>query len=491
MQSQERQRVAPVGDELSIPVDPVNEQIVISGMLVDETIRVAMVRRLMPDYFQAKEHRPIFSALREMVRRKLVFDVGTLQTLAKNVDSSYVQQLLQTRPTVAPNFDYHVKALLWDFARASTAIGPLASFLEAIRDQRTDPERLRSLGKQLYESISAEAEMRYLRDPEQVVNEQMQLVDLRTKGIACYPYGIPTLDYYETLGSDGQKVHRMVPGAAPGQLTVITAVPGAGKSTLALQMAIGLVRAGRKPALCAWEQNAGTSLEILACMVLGWSRMAIRQGRSPTGKGKLTEEERGTLRQMMRKVASKVRFIDNPFNRSNGAQNSKRDSNDRNLDLLQAYIEASGCDVFIADLWKRALRYADPEEEEQALIRQQAMVEELQVHGIIVQQQRAKEVEEREDKRPTRATIKGSGTWFEVSDTIIGVHRPGLWTGIDDAILELYILKQRYGCWPLAVRFEWDADKGSMVNGVSIPYDESSTAKPVRTQKINKFFNGK
>ena len=487
MQTTEREKTGVAFDEVKIPVDPVNEQIVLAGMLVDEPTRTAMVRRLMPDYFQVKEHKAIFAALQETVRRKLAYDIGTLRTLAKNVDVDYVSQLIEARPSLAVNYDYHVKALLWDFSRANTATGPLNAFVEALRDQLAEPERVRSLAKQVYESITENAELKYLRDPAQIVDEQMAAIEARGK-VACYSYGIADLDFYETPGANGERIRRMVPGAAPGQITVVTAISGAGKSTIALQMALGLVRQGRRPVIGTWEQTSKTSLEILTCMVLGWSRSYMLQGKSPSGNGKLTLEDLTRFRLTMGKVAKRIRFIDNPFNRNRGEQRNKN-SNDRNLDLLQAYLEAAGCDVFIADLWKRSLRNAMPEDEEDAIVRQQAMFEELQIHGILLHQQRFKDIEQRENKRPTREGIKGSGAFVEVADTIIGVHRPCLWTGVDDSILELDVLKARYGIWPLTIQFAWNVDSGNLGKGITIPYDNGSVQKDRRG--IGSFFKGK
>jgi len=169
----------------------------------------------------------------------------------------------------------------------------------------------------------------------------------------------------------------------------------------------------------------------------------------------------------MERIAERIAFLAMPFRRKSG----EKPNNDRNLDILHGYIADSGCEVFIADLWKRLLRDASPEAEEDALIRQQSMAEETRTHGILLQQQRLKDVEQREDKRPTREGIKGSGAWIEVPDTIIGVHRPALWKRMDDNKLEGIVLKQRYGKWPLAVEFDWDAERGSITGGRPIDYD--------------------
>ena len=56
-----------------------------------------------------------------------------------------------------------------------------------------------------------------------------------------------------------------------------------------------------------------------------------------------------------------------------------------------------------------------------------------------------------------------------------GVHRPALWKSMDDNVLELDVLKQRYGKWPLAVEFDWDPEFGSLDKGRSIAYEKPGT----------------
>jgi hypothetical protein len=158
----------------------------------------------------------------------------------------------------------------------------------------------------------------------------------------------------------------------------------------------------------------------------------------------------------MARLSAWCRFWKQPWGRERG----KRWTNDGALDDIHEHIADSGCEVFIADLWKRCLRTTKPEDEEAALIRQQAIADETRTHAVLCQQQRLKDIEQRPDKRPTREGIKGSSAWVDVADTIIGVHRPSLWKNVDDDTVELDLLKQRWGKWPVAVEFDWDGDRG-------------------------------
>ncbi len=204
-----------------------------------------------------------------------------------------------------------------------------------------------------------------------------------------------------------------------------------------------------------------------ACLALNWSRSKLQTGVSQLGPGPITEDELEQLQLVMIQIGQMIRFVKNPFRRNAG----EKRSNDRNLDIVQSIIQDSGCEVFIADLWARCLASRKPEDEEEALFRQQAMCEEMRVHAIIVHQQRFKDLEMRPDKRPTREGMKGSGAYVEVADTMIGVHRPSLFKRVDDTTLEVFILKQRFGKWPLGIEFDWNAEYGSIDGGRSIPYD--------------------
>jgi hypothetical protein len=212
------------------------------------------------------------------------------------------------------------------------------------------------------------------------------------------------------------------------------------------------------------------SLELMVCLQLGWDRSLLREGKGPIA----TPEGRERFQEQLKHLEGRVRILENPFKRRGG---EGKPNNMRHLDLLQSYISDSGCDVFVGDLWKRAIVAEDPAAEEEALVRQQAMAEEEQVHCILLQQQRLKDMEQRADTRPTREGIKGSAAWVEVADTILGVHRPGAQGQHSDDKLELIVLKQRYGRWPMGVEFDWDSERGLISGGRTFAYSRGDASE--------------
>lgn len=447
---------------LHLSVDAITEQVVIAAACVDRPTLCRLVARLGADQFLVPRHKAIWEALAEMVRRGLEFDPATLQQVAGDrVDVGYLQQLCEMRPEVPANLPFHVDQLQWDRVRASAASGPLSLLLEAVRNPREAPDRVRALARATAAAFEAAGGGRqHLHDPAALVAAQLDDVRARMEGRSSFPYGLDGLDLYE----GGRR--RMVPGAAPGQLTVVTGVAGSGKSTLTARLCLGMARQRRRVLYGAWEMSGGTTLELLSCLSLGWSRSDMVEGRIPADA--LPE-----LRRTMDAIGAWVTFARNPFRRRSG----EKASNERNLDVVHGLVADSGCDVFIADLWKRCLASAKPEEEEEALYRQQAMAEELGVHAVLVQQQRLKDIEHRQDRRPTREGVKGSAAWVEVADTMIAPHRPALFKRIPDDRLEVFVLKQRYGKWPVGVEFRWDPDKGSVEGGRSIEYESLETSE--------------
>ena len=461
------------GRELVFRNDPIGEQQVLAALLADEALRKEFVARHPADVMLVPEHAAVVAVLKEAVRRGLAADPATLARLSGNaVDSAYLAELMRARPD-APDrktFDYWVEQLLWDKRRHTVLTGPLSSLLESL-DKNEPAERVRGLARAVSTSFEGVGGREHMLDPEELVRAQVEDVRRRIGGSAVYPFGLKGLDYYDV---EKPSERRMIPGTAPGLITVLTGLPGSGKSTTAARFVLGLARLKRKILYAAWEMTGGVTLELLACLSLEWSRSLLIQGKSQSLglTHPMTEEEVTQLRDRMAALSKYVRFLANPFRKRIG---DKQKSNDRNLDVVQGYIADSGCEVFVADLWKRCLAVASPEDEEEALYRQQAIAEEQQVHCILVQQQRLKDIEARPDKRPTREGVKGSGAWVEVADNMIGVHRPALWKPVTDDVLELDILKQRYGKWPLAIEFEWDPDRGSIKGGRHVEYDVTAS----------------
>lgn len=431
--------------EAVVPLDPVNERVVIAAVCVSKQVADELLPTTPADHFHGRGHAKIWDVLREMQRRGLYYDPQTLSQMSGGeIEIAYIEELVRERPERPPNLRHHVDALRWDKARVDAARGPLAALLASLRDVTSPPDRVRSLAAQLSASLAGHGSDAYIISALDIARGHAKVLLDRMTGMACYSYGIPSLDVY----ADGPFIGkpRMVPGAAPGNITVITGVSGSGKSTITARMILGLAAQGRRVLVGAWEMGEAPTLELLALINL-------EMHRTDVSTGQYAEENRQALLAEMERLGEFVSFFRMPFGRARVERGS---GNDRQIDLISQVMADSKCQVFVADLMRRAMKETKPDDEEQFLYRMQSEGQRLGVHEIWLHQMRLKDVETRPDKRPTREGMKGSAAWVEVPDTIIGWHREALWKDVEDTSVEAIILKQRYGDWPLAVRFRWD-----------------------------------
>jgi replicative DNA helicase len=438
---------------LEIPHDLINEQTVIAAVLVDKKIRDRFIDKIPSSYFVDKDHGLIWSAIQSMRRRNLNFDLQTLHhKTSGQVELSYLKDIVDQYPAPPANMNYHINTLKWDYIRADTVRGPLSDLLYSLQDQSTSPEKIRGLSTLIDKAFKAHIDRSFMENHKQLASKQIGEMKER-RNISTYPFGIPELDKF----NDG--THRMIPGAAPKKTTLITAIPGSGKSVLAAYIALQQARKGRKVLYGAWEMGSGTTLELITMMSLGWSRYDVSTVN-------LTDDELKEFYERMEKIGEYIRFFDPPFTHDY----SKEYTNEDAQNVLHTNIADSDCEVVVLDLWERCIPDGRPGPERRALFKQQQIARETGVHQILVCQQNLKKVEASDSKRPTIGSIFGSGGWVDIADTIIGVHNPSFWKSIPNDSLELLILKQRYGKWPMSVEFDWNPLLCTFKNGRDVEF---------------------
>ena len=442
---------------LQVEHDLSNEQIIIASALHDQKLRDDLTKKIPPDFFADEQHAKIWEAMRAIRKGGLTFDLPALhKELAGSVSVDYIKELMESYPTAAVNIRNHVEMLEWDHAKIGAVEGPVTELRKAIQANES-PNRIRALARSSSKAFDINLGAKYMKNPAHLAAQAAAEVRKRANA-GHYQFGIKELDYYD----DGTV--RMIPGCSPGHITLITGVPGSAKSTVAARIALEQARMKRRVLYGAWEMGAEATIGLLACMARGWDREKVVLGlMSPT--------ELQDFEETCERIGEYVRFFDAPYSEAP----DKRYSNEQALDTLYQNIADSGAAMCIMDLWERMIPDANPERERRALFAQQAIAQETMTHCVIVCQQKLKAVEASHDKRPSRNHILGSSAYVDISDNILGVHRPGLWrSGIDDDTAEVLILKQRYGVWPLCVEFDWDGAKGTITNGREKEYEHAS-----------------
>jgi hypothetical protein len=472
---------------VKVAIDPVNEAVMLAAVIVDEQARQRYAN-LPSDYFFGAGHPEMWAGVQEMFRRGLDYSVETMQSIAGGAfDVQVLDEYVRARPSAPANLAHHVKCLRWDKTRAEAARGVVPLFIEALRDPVADPDRVKSLARQIGQSFTGHGDLRYLRDSHSVVTEHAHELRARRAGRAVYPFGIRALDFYgsgdkRTRKIDGVEVEqsleghaRMVPGLAPGLTTAVTGLSGSGKTTLTAQFVLAQAELGKKVLWGAWEQMPGMSLELVALQSLGISRTDFMSGR-------FTEDDERTVLEEMERLGQYIKFFELPFGRARGDKGEHL--NDRNLDLIHQYVAESQCQLFIADVFRYALHEQRPDEESMAIKRMNAIGKEQRCHIMLINHLSLKDVERRDDKRPTRDVVMGSSGWINDTDNVIATHLRGSYESVPNDKIEIHILKQRYGTWPQVVECEWDPEYGHVGEGQTI-----ELAKPGERGVLDEFLD--
>lgn len=435
--------------DLQLDID--SEQLILAATLKFKTSREKLVARFTDTVpFLEESHRQIWAVVVAMAADDLEYDVDLLRVYLPEEIVEYVILLVERVDSEPKNLEYHVQRVFWNASKKNLVVGPLKRFLSKLQEKDSTPDELHLLFNGVADHLKGSSQ-KHVYDTQAVVSNQSADIARRMQGRAVYPLGLTTLDNNE------EGMPRLVPGLAPKMITVVTGVSGSGKSTLVDRIILNqLLGYNRKVAVGAWEMNPGVTIEILATMASGFSR-------SKVVKGDLTKVEYQTLVHQMQMIQKNLVFVKLPKLRTN------KEVVGRLIDT----VEDSGASLFVGDLLRKAFVRYSPDEEESALNAFQDRLARSDIHAMVVQQQRMKDIEMRIDKRPTREGVKGSSAWVEVADTVLGVHRAAQWKNIKDQTLEVDILKQRYGVWPLAVLFEWDPELASIDRGISIPYEVS------------------
>ena len=454
--------------------DIINEQIVLAAVLVNEKLRDKHVAREPSDNFVETDHALIWDAMKEVLRRKKGFDLQQLHALLpKKIKLKFLQTLMDTYPDSPVDMEGHMRTLRWDGTRARATMETIPDFLRALKEGTTDPTKVYALAERVTRSLKVTADGSFMSNAKTLAAQQRAEMEKRRDN-RSYEYGIHELDFYP----NGD--YRCIPGAAPGKITNITAVSGCGKSVLAAFLALQQARRGRRVLYGAWEMGPGDTVEAMATISF---QVMDPQGRSEpapdfrdnmgnlgsryaTSTGALEDGELDTIQERMERIGEMVRFFDPPFADDPGRDYSNEDA----LDALHWQIVDSGAEVVVYDLFERCLADGSPGAERKALFRLQQIHQKTNTHGLICTQQKIKEVEKRDDKRPARDTILGSQAWVDISDTIITIHLPARWKAVADDTAEVSIIKQRFGKWPQTISFTWDGDEMSFRNGQDVDF---------------------
>lgn len=467
---------------IEVAVDQASQAQALAFALEDEEARRLLVALgVDEDAFTIKEYATLWTDVIEPAFEKgLTLDRTTVAAYVDDANLVELAEDIRRHKPPRENLLDVVDRLRWGSAivAASEAVPEFAELLR----KRSRPEDVIIAARVITEALEGGRPVRSRHAKDQkFVDDQIERMKLR-KVQGRHPFGIPGFDVDESIEDEtDRKRYRTTIGTAPGKTTVVTALSGNGKSTFVANLLLAQALVFEKKVLFgAWEDDAGEVLELAA---------AIHERIDLTSlvMGNLSDDEERRLSETMRLLAERVEFIENPLARAR----KKREPNDVVLADIHTRILESGAKIAFFDLWAKAFAFNNESEEREALDRQQTIAKETGCHCVLVQQQNLKKVEAREDKRPTREAVFGAAQWVAIADTLVGVYRPDLYKNVPGGTIELPIMKQRRGRWPIGVEADFDAEYGRIYGCRTVPYDEPGTRASASKNELELAIAGK
>ncbi|WP_413039958.1 replicative DNA helicase [Rothia mucilaginosa] len=413
----------------TMPHDDVAEQSVLGGMLLSKDAIADVVESLRASDFYKPAHETIYEAILSLYGHGSPADAITVADelkkrgeLTRVGGASYIHTLIASVPTAA-NAQYYAEivkehAIMRRLIEAGTKIAQLGYANETEVDTLVDQAQA-----EIYAVTDGNAKEDYVSFSE-ALEETINEIDAnsnRPDGV----YGVPTdfIEFDELTG-----------GLHGGQMIVIAARPGVGKSTLALDIA-------RSAAIHHQMTTVFFSLEMsrteLAMRILS-AEGKISMGRLK--KGDLDTEGWTNLATLQGRIDSAPLFIDDSPNMTLMEIRAKcrrlKQRNDLKLVVLD-YLQ------LMSSGKKVESRQQEVSEFSRSL---KLLAKELDV-PVIALSQLNRGSEQRTDKRPMVSDLRESGSIEQDADMVILLHREDMYNPDSERVDEadMIIAKHRGG----------------------------------------------
>ncbi|CAM3599867.1 replicative DNA helicase [Kibdelosporangium persicum] len=413
------------------PQDLPAEQSVLGGMMLSKDAIADVVEVLRPGDFYRPAHQAVYDCILDLYSRGEPADPITVAAemerrgeLRRIGGAPYLHTLIATVPTAA-NAGYYAeivaeKAVLRRLVEAGTRIVQLGYSGQDGSDVNEIVDRAQSA---IYEVTERRTTEDYVA-LEELLQPTMDEIDaIASRGGSSL--GVPTgfADFDELTN-----------GLHPGQMIIVAARPGVGKSTLGLDWARSCsIKHGMSSVIFSLEMS---KTEIVMRMLSAEAKIRLADMRG----GRMTDDDWTRLARRMSEISEAPLFIDDSPNMTMMEIRAKarrlKQRNDLKLIVLD-YMQ----------LMTSGKRVESRQQEVSEFSRSlKLLAKELEV-PVVAMSQLNRGPEQRTDKRPMLADLRESGSLEQDADMVVLIHRPDAWERDDPRAGEadLIIAKHRAG----------------------------------------------
>ncbi len=376
------------------------EKSLLGACLIDRDAVLTAVSIVREEMFHSGRHRLIFAAMLRLFHANKPVDITTVASeLGKHLGAaggySYLAELGSFVPTAA-NTEAYALAVKEAYIRRSLIVTA-----EKIKNLVASGGEIRDVLAKAEGMILglSNADTRPARPIGDIAFERWgALYESRESGVSGVPTGFRDLD--DALG-----------GLQAADLVVLAARPSMGKSALALQIAYNVAARDMKVLVFSLEMSAEQVAERLVCAVASLDSQLVRTRT-------LTERLWSQGWEATSKIAGLPMWIDDSVAITTLEMRSKakRLKVKEGLDLVVIdYLQLIGDPPH--STWSRAEHVGEITK------RVKALAKECEVPVLLVSQLN-RQVEMRQDKRPTLSDLRESGSIEQDADIVMFVYRP-------------------------------------------------------------------
>ena len=425
------------------------EQSVLGAMMINSEVPIDVVNTLKETDFYANAHCQIYAAMQELYRSNKPIDFVTLTDALDKAGKleevggiEYLTALTNVLPSTA-NYRHYV-----DIVKRDSLFRKLVVCGKDITEKAynaTDKDELLKFAEKQVFDISEQEDISNLEHIDNALKQVLEKFDAIAKDPNCL----------RGLSTGFVDLDKVTNGLQKSDLILIAARPGAGKTSLAMNIAVHAATTGKKNvAIFSLEMPKTQIAQRSVCSIAG-----VSMGKAL--KGQLSVEEWKAMLSASKKLSESNMYVDDssmttPIDILSKCRRIKRE---KGLDLIVIdYLQ-----LMSAGNKKVENRQLEISEMTRML---KIAARELDV-PIILLSQLSRTVETRKDHRPILSDLRESGAIEQDADIVIFIYRPDLYNDVpsedEPGVCEVIIAKHRNG--PLdTIKVRWIGETTSFTN---------------------------
>ena len=284
---------APLAPQAQLPQNIEAEQSVLAACLLNHEVTEEAVMRIKPENFFRPAHRIIFEAIQGLVNRRIPVDPISLADTLKaqgQLDAvggrAYLAELADNTFSLT-SWERHVdivkrQAILRELVYASAQINALAY------DAPDDVNEVVEEAEKMLLNVTEKRVSSTFRKMDELVNEAYEQITILANQ-KNHMVGVPTGVKY---------VDDLIHGFRGGDLVILAARPGVGKTSFALNLATNAAKAGVAVTFFSLEMGAEQLVQRILCSEARVSLSKLRSGLIAEGDWGALAEHSGKLSQL-------------------------------------------------------------------------------------------------------------------------------------------------------------------------------------------------